>query len=178
MAGSCTTSRLVVRRTDGLRGEAAVRYRGTDLAQLVLGVSERIVTVELVVGPAVPEVLAIEDGVDHRRGVAAGHATVMEKGRRLIRSAEVGGIVRIGIVELEHGPDDALRADPVIVDDVRGEEILPGRGHAAAGEDDIGAGMEGAEGPDIGAVVEVTGGACEPAMTAGLFVPEQRLAQH
>src|SRR5262249_57276874 len=115
--------------------------------------------------PAVPKVRGVEGGLEPRGRVGAGDGTVMEKGRSLIRSADIGGIVRVGIDVLEDGPDDALRADAVIMNDVRGEEGLPGRGHAAAGEDAIGAGMERVERAVIGAGVEVTRGAGDAAIT-------------
>src|SRR5262245_64569915 len=101
----------------------------------------------------------------------------MEKGRSLIGLADVGGIVRVGINVFEDGPNDTLRADPVIVDDVRGVKLLAGRGYAAAGENAIGTGMQCVERTVVGAGVEMTRGAGDPAITAGLFVPDQRLTE-
>src|SRR5206468_3518704 len=148
------------------------------MAQLVSGVAERIIAVELVVGPAVPEVLAIEDGVDHRGGIAAGDPPVVEEGRGLVRGADVDrvGLIDVIIAEVDR-PDDALRADPVIVDDVHGGEVLARCRHAAAREDPIRAGVERVQRAIVGAVVEVTGRACDLAVAAHLRIPEQRLAE-
>src|SRR5262249_41344477 len=95
----------------------------------------------------------------------------------LVRGAIVGRMVRVRIDPDEELADDALRADAIIVRDVRGAEVLTGCRHAAAGEDPIGARGERVERAVVGAGVEVRGRARDVTVTARLRVPEQGLAE-
>src|SRR5262249_33570822 len=98
-----------------------------------------------------------------------------EERRSLVGAAVVRSHAGVGVDRLEDRPDDALRADAVVVVDVPTEERRAGTGDDL--EDAVGARVHGVDDAVVRAGVEVAGRTRDLAATAELDVPEQRLAE-
>ena len=146
---------IVVRRANCLGRETGVGHVDQVPVSVVGRTSERVEAVEVMVGPTVPEVVAVEDGVDHRRNSAAGHLTVGPEhraGRRQV--AQVCRVRRIGVDAHKVRRCNALRPTPIVRTDAPGSTAgrdidqpgeLAGSGHTQGVEDAIRTRVDGVE---------------------------------